>query len=316
MNYFSNLKLYIEELIEQKRATGYSYETSAWMLKYFDCFCRKYYPDETMLTNEIAMHWAQRRNDEHINSIHRRLTPVRQLAKYMNSIGIEAYVIPQGIPGKMTRYTPHIFTGKELSAFFSQIDKCKYCPQSPAMHLVIPTLFRVIYCCGLRSSEARLLKVDEVDLETGALTIRNYKGAKDRTVMLSEDVLKLCRLYHKKVDEIFPDRKWFFPNHRGDHYGDNSFMRIFHIFWEKTQITNISGNMPRVHDFRHAFALNRLNLWVREGKDLNAYLPYLSMYLGHADLSATDYYLHLIPDFFPVITERTEERFADLIPEV
>ena len=74
--------------------------------------------------------------------------------------------------------------------------------------------------------------------------------------------------------------------------------------------------MPRVQDFRHTFALNRLNLWVREGKDINAYLPYLSIYLGHADLSATDYYLHLVPDFFPVITERTEERFADLIPEV
>lgn len=315
MNYFSNFKIYIEKLIEQKRATGYSYKASIWRLRHFDRFCAKYYPKETTLTKKIAMHWAQRRDGEHINTVHRRLTPIRQLAKYMNSIGLEAYVIPKGIPGKTIQYIPHIFTANELSAFFSQIDKCEFCPQSPARHLVIPTLFRVIYCCGLRSSEARLLKVDQVDLETGALTILNYKGAKDRTVMLSEDVLKLCRIYNRKVDEIFPDRRWFFPNHKGNHYGVTSFRRIFQIFWEKTKITN-SGNMPRVHDLRHGFALNRLNLWVREGKDLNAYLPYLSIYLGHADLSATDYYLHLIPDFFPVITERTEERFADLIPEV
>jgi integrase/recombinase XerD len=300
--FFSKFKPYIEKLIEQKQATGYSYETSSWRLKYFDSFCKNFYPWESILTKEIAMHWAERRNDEHINSAHRRITPVRQLAKYINSIGIEAYAIPQGIPGKMIRYIPHIFTAQELSAFFLEIDKCEICRQSPARHLVIPTFFRVLYCCGLRSSEA--------------LKIRNSKKSKDRTVMLSEDVLKLCRIYHKKVDKIFPSRTWFFPNHHGDYYGESLFRTIFHFFWKKTQIRNISGNTPRVHDLRHAFALNRLNLWVMEGKDLNAYLPYLTMYLGHADLSATDYYLHLIPDFFPVITERTEKRFADLIPEV
>lgn len=316
MNYFSNFKSYIKELIEEKQATGYSYDSSVKILKCFDRFCRKYYPKEKFLTKKIAMHWAERRNDEKINNIHRRITPVRQLAKYINSIGLEAYVIPQGILGKMTRYMPHIFTSKELSAFFLQTDRCKPCRQSPARHLVIPTVFRVIYCCGLRSSEARLLKVNQVDLETGALTICNSKGNRDRTVMLSEDVLKLCSIYHKKVSRIFPNRIWFFPNHNGEHYGVSSFIRIFHSFWEKAQITNTCGNMPCVHALRHGFALNRLNLWVMEGKDLNAYLPYLSMYLGHADLSATDYYLHLIPDFFPVITERTEERFANLIPEV
>ena len=230
MNYFSNFKPYIEKLIEEKQATGYSYETSARKLKCFDRFCRKYYPEETILTKEIAMHWAEHRNDEHINNVPRRITPVRQLAKYMNSIGMEAYVIAQGIPGKMIRYVPHIFTGKELSAFFFQTDRCKFCRQSPARHLVIPTVFRVIYCCGLRSSEARLLKVDEVDLETGALKIRNSKGTKDRAVMLSEDVLKLCQKYHKKVDKIFPGRTWFFPNRHGDHYGVSSFSWIFHSY--------------------------------------------------------------------------------------
>ncbi len=64
---------------------------------------------------------------------------------------------------------------------------------SPARHLVIPVFFRVLYCCGLRSSEARLLKVEDVDLETGKLTIRQSKGNKDRNVMMSEDVLDLCR---------------------------------------------------------------------------------------------------------------------------
>jgi len=50
-----------------------------------------------------------------------------------------------------------------------------------------------------------LLKVEDVDLETGKLTIRQSKGNKDRNVMLSEEVLNLCRIYHAKVSRIFPE---------------------------------------------------------------------------------------------------------------
>lgn len=46
------------------------------------------------------------------------------------------------------------------------------------------------------------------------------------------------------------------------------------------------------------------------------YLPYLSMYLGHAHLTETDYYLHLVPDFYPDLTQATNSRFGHLIPEV
>jgi integrase/recombinase XerD len=311
----SNFKSNIQGLIEQKHAIGYSYKTQAFLLRCFDRFCIKHYPQERDLTKKIVLHWAERRDNEHTKSMEGRISVVRQLAKYMNSIGLEAYVIPQGIPGKSPRYVPHIFTDSELKAFFAEVDKCTYDKRYPARHLVFPVVFRMIYCCGLRSSEARLLKVEDVDLELGALKIWDSKG-RNRTVMMSDDVLQLCHSYNAKIDKIYPGRTWFFPNHRGLHYSSDTFIYTFHLFWDRTGITHISGNPPRVHDFRHTFSVKRLNLWVAEGKDLNAFLPYLSMYLGHATLSETDYYLHLVHDFFPVITERTSERFADLIPEV
>jgi integrase/recombinase XerD len=313
-----NFKPYIEGLIEQKRSIGYPYDSSAQKLKAFGVFCLENYPDETVLTKKIAMHWAEKRQEEHVNGLMRRITPIRQLAKYMNRLGIDAYIIPPGIPGKQTRYVPHIFTDQELQAFFTEIDRCAVSPYSPpARHLVIPVFFRVLYCCGLRLSEARLLKVEDVDLETGKLTIRQSKGNKDRNVMLSEEVLDLCRIYHAKVSRIFPDRVGFFPNQCGKYYNRGIIGYWFHLFWNKTGITNIaSGNTPRVHDFRHTFAVKRLNLWVQEGKDLNTYLPYLSMYLGHAHLTETDYYLHFVPEFFPLFKEKTREKCANLIPEV
>jgi integrase/recombinase XerD len=314
--YHSNLKPYIEGLVEQKRAVGYSYKTQEFRLWQFDRFCMEHYPMEVTLTKNLTMHWAQCNDDEHMVSLESRISPVRQLAKYMSGIGVDAYIIPKGIPGKKKRYEPHIFTSQELRAFFTEADKCSYDKRSPVRHLVFPVIFRVIYCCGLRSSEARLLKVEDVDLEIGILKILNAKGKKDRTAIMSDDVLKLCCRYHKEMEKIFPGRTWFFPNHRGGCYSKCEILYMFHKFWDKTRIDSICGNPPRVHDFRHSFCVRRLNLWVAEGKDLNAFLPYLSMYLGHASLYETDYYLHLVQEFFSVITERTEGRFADLIPEV
>ena len=311
-----NFEAHIEGLIEQKKSIGYPYDTSARILKSFGIFCANHYPNEATLTKEIAMHWAERRPDEHANWLLRRITPIRQLAKYMNRIGIEAYIIPPGIPAKQVRYVPHIFTDQELRAFFAELDRCPVSPYSPARHFVIPVFFRVLYCCGLRSSEARLLNVEDVDLENGKLTIRQSKG-KDRTVMMSEEVLKLCRAYHTEVSRIVPNRIGFFPNPCGKHYNHSIIDYWFHLFWNRTGMANIaSGNPPRVHDFRHTFAVKRLNLWVQEGKDLHAYLPYLSMYLGHAHFTETDYYLKLVPEFFPLFIEKTREKCTHLIPEV
>ena len=313
----THFKPYIEGLIEQKRAIGYPYDASARILKGFSNFCIENYPDKEILTQEIAMHWAERRQNEHVNGLLRRITPVRQLAKYMIGIGIEAYVIPPGIPGKQIRYIPHIFTQQELRAFFRETDRCQINSRSLARHLVIPVFFRMLYCCGLRCSEARLLKVEDVDLQNGKLTIWQSKGNKDRVVMMSEELVSLCRIYHTKVSQIQPDRIIFFPNRYGKCYARRIIDYWFNLFWKITGMAQTSsGNRPRVYDFRHGFAVNRLNLWVQEGKDLNAYLPYLSMYMGHAHLKETDYYLHFVPEFFPLFKEKTREKCAHLIPEV
>ena len=106
----------IEGLIEQKRSLGYPYQRAAQILKTFAAFCRAHYPDETRLTQKLVMHWAEKRDSEQVTGLACRLSPVRELAKYMNRLGLEAYIIPPSIPGKPIRYVPHIFTDQELRA--------------------------------------------------------------------------------------------------------------------------------------------------------------------------------------------------------
>ena len=95
-------------------------------------------------------------------------------------------MLPAGVLEKPARYIPHIYSDQELAALFAQTDRCHYCPEVPFRHLVMPVLFRTIYACGLRCSEARLLRVGDVDIDTGVLQIRDAKGGKDRQLPVCE----------------------------------------------------------------------------------------------------------------------------------
>lgn len=206
-SYFSDL---IDQFVEHKRALGYPYHSSARLLKQFDRMLCQYFPTADKLTKEICEHWIRHKPGEHPNSLMRRITPVRQFAKYLNGIGIPAYIIPSNIPGRQVKYEAHIYTEQELRAFFQAIDRCPKSPFSPVRHFVIPVLFRMLFCCGLRSSEARTLLCEDVDLSDGQITIRESKGWKSRIVYVSSDLLAVLKKYDCAMDKLMPNRVPFF----------------------------------------------------------------------------------------------------------
>ena len=150
--FHSKLRADFETFISQKRASGYAYNTSAMVLGYLDAMIADDYPDCSTLTKEICDAWISKCSVLHQNTLFRRVTPVRQFAKYLLGTGKFAYIIPGGIPRKQIRYDAHIFTETELKAFFASIDNCKKSPSSPLRCYVIPVIFRLIYtCCKFRA---------------------------------------------------------------------------------------------------------------------------------------------------------------------
>ena len=113
------------------------------------------------------------------------------------------------------RYVPHIYTDSELAALFTQTDLCRYCPEVPLRHLVMPVLFRTIYACGLRCSEARLLRTNDVDIDTGVLQIRDAKGGKDRQLPVSKPLRARLADYDAQIAGQPGRREWFFPGRAG-----------------------------------------------------------------------------------------------------
>ena len=71
--------------------------------------------------------------------------------------------------------------------------------------------------------------------------------------------------------------------------------------------TDTTVQSPRLHSFRHSFAVHRLTSWYREGADVQRLLPVLSTYLGHARLSDTQVYLSMTPELLQEASLRFEE---------
>jgi integrase len=307
----------INDFICQKRAVGYPYHSSALILHRFDLLAAEKFPDERNVTKEMCSAWLRYKPGEHPNGLLRRITPIRQLSKYLRGLGYDAFVIPGHIPDKQVKYEAHIYTAAELNAFFNAVDQCPPSPHSPTRRYVIPVIFRLLYCCGLRSSEARLLAKEDVNLETGKIIIRESKGWKARIVYMSDDLLELCAEYDSIIESILPKRSVFFPNKDGRFYCTDSIDRWFHEFWDRLPESKaIVGNRARVHDYRHSYAVHRLNQWVRDGQDINALYPYLSEYMGHSNYADTDYYLSLVEEFYPEMEQRLSSLNDDILPEV
>ena len=307
----------ISGLVSEKRAVGYRYVCEERALARFEAFCASEFPGLATVTRVSVEAWiaAARRRAVKPATVNGLIAPIRELARWLGRRDIEAYLLPGGVLPKPARYIPHIYNDRELAALFEQTDRCHYCPEVPFRHLVMPVLFRTIYACGLRCSEARLLRVKDVDIDTGVLQIRDAKGGKDRQLPVSEQLRERLAGYHAKLAGQ-PSWEWFFPGATPDvPLTLGNVNRNFRRFlWQARIPHGGRGHGPRVHDLRHTMAVNNLRSWFARDENVSALLPVLQTYLGHSSIGDTAYYLHLTAESYPDITARVKHVIGDVIP--
>jgi integrase/recombinase XerD len=305
----------ITALVAQKRAVGYKYASEERVLDRFEEFCRGEFPGLGTVTQASVEAWVEsaRRREVKPATLESLASPVRELARWLGRRGVGAYILPGGVLARPARYVPHIYTDQELAALFARTDRCRYCSQAPFRHLVMPVLFRTIYACGLRCSEARLLRPHDVDTDAGVLQIRDAKGGKDRQVPVSEPLRVRLADYHAQVDGR-PGRDWFFPGRAALALTVGNIDKNFRRFLWQARISHGGrGRGPRVHDLRHTFAVNNLRFWYAQGQDVGALLPVLQTYMGHSSLGDTAYYLRLTAESYPDITARVQQATGDVV---
>jgi integrase len=308
----------IAALVAEKRAVGYKYAAEARVLARFEAFCRVEFPGLGTVSQVSVEAWvaSARRRGVRPATLQTLAAPVRELARWLGHRGVPAYVLPAGVLARPARYVPYIYTDQELAALFAQTDRCRRCSQVPFQHLVMPVLFRTIYACGLRLSEARLLRPGDVDIDAGVLQVRDAKGGKDRQVPVSEPLRVRLSDYHAHLAGRSA-WDWFFPGRNGLPLTVGNIDKNFRRFLWRARISHGGrGHGPRVHDLRHTFAVNNLRLWFAQGQDVGALLPVLQTYMGHSSLRDTSYYLRLTAESYPDITARVQQATGDVVPPV
>lgn len=318
--YSGTLAPICERFIQEKRAIGYKYNTEAKKLSEFSRFTLSFDCPSNALPKEIVQAWIAKKPTDSERNQYARFSLICQFAQYMERMGYPAYVPMASEVGRFRQnYVPYIFTHEEIQAFFQAADSMTRLRYSiaPRRHLIMPVLFRILYCCGLRASEALKLKGEDVDLQQGILTIRNSKNGKTRYVPMSAELTRICADYDKTRLVGPPNSDWFFAAPDGGRYDIRAIYDTFRtLLWEAGISHGGRGKGPRLHDFRHTFCVHSLERWVSSGSDPSAFIPRLTAYLGHANLSCTEKYLRMTAEAYPEVSRIMQDNYGYIIPRM
>jgi len=305
-----------EMFVAQRRATGLVYKGQAMLLRLFDNFCKDKQIDNYAITKEIALAWCEKRPNEHENHRHARVGEMKRFAEFLVRQGYSSYLIAE-IPGKIIQYTPYIFTTEEMHMLLARIDSLEITASSPIRHLSFPVLFRILYGCGLRISEALALEKRDVDLETGVLHIRHGKNDNERLTPMSASLLERVRAYSVQVHRDTEDNCPFIYKRDFARYSSSAIGKGFIGFmWDVGIPYRGKGYGPRIHDIRHTFVCHNIRNWSENGIPIYSKLPVLSKYLGHSSISSTQWYLRLTAEVYPHIREICEKELGGMYANI
>ena len=226
-HFTSVLAPYMLDVVEQKRALGNKYNAGVEALSAFDDFCNEQQLRIPAISKELLQKWEKKRPHENETTQCFRISYVRILCKYLHSNGYDAPCAFHPAPHVNKCFVPYIFTKDEIERLFSAVDCTKESSESPLRHLVMPVLFRLLYTCGLRVSEALHLKVADVDLDAGVLAIYGAKGDKERLVGISDSMLTYMKSYRSNPLVANAKSIYFFPAPDGGFYDTSTIYDIF-----------------------------------------------------------------------------------------
>jgi integrase len=165
----------------------------------------------------------------------------------------------------------------------------------------LETLVGLIACTGLRISEALQLRVQDVDLDHGVLSVRESKFRISRLVPVHRSTVKALRRYASHRHRLWPHASHFFVSHRGGPLPKSTVGQTFRRLARDILPTSNRSSV-RIHDLRHTFACRVIEGWERTKRRAAGRIAVLSRYLGHARVTDTYWYLSATPQLLEAAT--------------
>ena len=284
----------MNQFVQEKHACGYAYHEPTRLLHRLDDFLVQERLTTLELPRSLARKWLAKKPHESALTQQPRIILVRHFSRFLLRAGYPAYVPESALAArKPPPFVPRMLSDEELRKLFHAVGALEPTASSPWRHLVMPEIFRLLYGCGFRVGEVLKLRVRDVDLERGIITVRQAKFRKDRLVPPALSLVNRLRRYAEHFGNR-PHDAIFFPGPTGGALALRTVYTVFRKLLMQCGIAHAGrGKGPRIHDLRHLFAVHTLRRWYQTGEDLDAKLPLLATYLGHQHLSGTQRYLHL-----------------------
>jgi integrase/recombinase XerD len=296
----------LDEYLALRQAMGFQVRDACSLLGRFIAFLEQ--QEATYITHELAVHWATEPRAVQPAEWARRLSLVRGFARYRSATDPRTQIPSMGVlPYQPQRASPYLYSDAEIRQLLRA-----------AAHLPSPTglraqtyvaAFGLLAVTGMRVGELVGLDNTDVELTRGHLTIRHGKFGKLRLLPLHPTTREA--LYHYVVERDsrypIPQTPSFLVSEQGTRLSNWALRRTFVTLSRQIGLRGpADSHGPRLHDFRHRFAVEVLLRWYREGVDVERHLPELSTYLGHVKVSDTYYYLSATPELLELAMNRLE----------
>ncbi|MGO4584776.1 tyrosine-type recombinase/integrase [Arthrobacter sp. 2RAF6] len=303
----------LERYLAFKTSTGIQGTSRLWYLKSFDRYCTEH--GSVNFDRSTVEGWVASRASAHPDSNRNWMSYIRDFGRWLRINGDDnAYVLSDQWKARSVRPQPYLLTQEEVTRFFHAAAEVGTASPWKWQGLAF---FALMHSCGLRTCEARRLTVNDINLTDGYINVHWSKGNRSRQLPLTDQILEILSACDQALEPALGDKRTtFFASPTGNPVTASMVGTMFHRTWDQAGLPRpLEGKQPTPYAFGHHFAYANIERWMAEGTDVNAMLPYLARYMGHASLNSTYYYIHTSPDFMNGYAELTREG-QGILPKV
>ena len=303
----------LQEYLELRRGMGFKMHEAAVLLPRFVAFMEE--RRAPSITTRLALEWVEQATTVRPAERARRLVFVRGFARHRSATDPLTEIPAAALmPYRTTRARPYLYSDQDVGRLLdAALQMPTRRPLTPLRPWVFHCLLGLLSVTGLRISEALDLKLEDLDLDQAVLTIRAAKFGRSRLVPLHPStVTVLARYLHRRKKYLALSRSdYVFISNRGTRLDGGRVRKAFYALSRRIGLRAPGArNGPRLHDFRHRFAVRVLTHWYESGEDPARRLPVLST-LGHVYVAGTYWYPSDAPELMAQAMARLEQRWGE-----
>lgn len=299
----------LDEYLRVCRALGVGLVREEKLLRQFLGWLEEHGHDR--ITEAVAIDWVRLPGEVSSGWLGMRMNAVRGFAGFCRTLDGATEVPARGVlSGHGRRAIPYLFSDTDIDALCRAAETFR----GPARVATYQVLVRLLAVTGMRIGEAAALDTTDADVEVGILTVTDPKYGRTRLLPLHNSTVSALLDYRNQITAVLgePDTPALLVS------GAGTRLHVCNIGAAFRRMVAVAGLeprssrcRPRPHDLRHTFAVRTLIDWFNAGEAIEAKLPLLSAWLGHASPANTYWYLHAAPELMTAAAERLHTHRRD-----